>query len=419
MIISGIVITIFAVLLPIEQIAASASVMFLLLFTMANLSLLLLRKKRPELERGFWVPLFPFVTLVGIGANLFLAVFIWNFPAEPGAVLGAGQVAWYVAILWLSVGLTYHFFKGGREAIETAPPIRREILEVIASPLRRAEKVGRQVLVPLRDPNNLPIVKLGAQIAKERGAELLLLHVIEVPRTLPPKSIRFGYVDDRITALQKPRELARKLGVEVSIVVKISHRVYDTILETADQEGVEALILGWRGERPARGGRILGSNIDFLVQRAKCDVIVFRPLDIKEELDRITVLSGHAWHVTHALRLAGVLAKDYDAQVTILSVIPYKSLEEATVADGHRLLKVLEDMEVKGEHKIVYSGSIVEAVAKESAKSDLLVMGASTTWVLSKYAFGPLEDRIAKGVTCPVLMLRKMAERPKLEEREA
>lgn len=417
--ISGIVIAVFALTLPIEQIAASADIMFLLLFVIANMSLLTLRKKRPDLDRGFWVPFVPIIPLLGIAANIFLAVFIWNFPGRQVGELGPGQVAWYVAILWLSVGLVYHFFRGGREEIEEAPPIRREILEVIASPFRRVERVGRRVLVPLRDPNNLQVVRLGAQVARERQADLVLLHVIEVPRTLPPKSVRFGYVDDRISALQKPRELARKLGVEVSIVVKIAHRVYETILETAEQEGVEAMVLGWRGERPARGGRILGSNIDFLVQRAKCDVAVFKPLGIKEKLERITILSGHAWHVPHAMRLAAILAKEHDAEVTILSVIPHKSVEEATIADGHRLKEILEEMEVRGEHKIVYSGSIVEAVAKQSAKSDLLVMGASPTWVLSKYAFGPLEDRIAKRVSCPVLMFRKMAERPKLEETEA
>ncbi|MFQ5837691.1 MAG: amino acid permease [Thermoplasmata archaeon] len=417
-VLSGIIIATFAVLLPIEQIAASADVMFLLLFTIANMSLLTLRKKKPDLERGFWVPLYPIVPIMGIAANLFLATYIWNFPGREGE-LGPGQVAWYVALLWLSIGLAYHFFKGGREEIETAPPIRREILEVIASPLRRAVKIGRRVLVPLRDPGNLHIVRLGAQLAKEREAELIILHVIEVPRTLPPKSIRFGYVDEHIKALHAAQEVARDLGVEVSVVVKIAHRVYETILDTAESEGVDLLVLGWRGERPARGGRILGSNIDFLVQGAKCDVMVFKMVGMKERFERITLLAGRAWHVAHAARVAAVLSKHHGAQVTILSVVPHKAMEEATIEDAHKLMKVLEEMEVQHDHKIVYSASIMEAVAKEATKCDLLVMGASPTWALRKYAFGPLEDRIAKGVTCPVLMLRKSAERPKPEGKEA
>jgi amino acid transporter/nucleotide-binding universal stress UspA family protein len=417
-VVSGLIITLFALILPIEQIAASADIMFLLLFVIANLSLLSLRKKRPDLDRGFWVPLFPFIPMVAIGVNIFLAVYIWNFPGEPGQ-LGPGQIAWYVAILGLSLGLAYHFFRGGREEIEKAPPIRREILEIIASPLKRAEKIGHRVLVPLRDPGNLRMVELAAELAKEREAELVILHVIEVPLTLPPKSVRFGYVDERIKALQGVQDLAREHGVEVSVIVKIAHRVYETILETAAQEDADFLVLGWRGERPARGGRILGSNIDYLVQRAKCDVVVFKTLGIKDRLERVTLLAGHAWHVAHAAKVAALLSRRHGATITILSVVTHKAVEEATIADAHRLMKILEEMEVPHDHKIVYSPSIVEAVSKEAAKSDLLVIGASPTWVLRKYAFGPLEDRIAKKVTCPVLMLRKAAERPKPEETEA
>lgn len=417
-VVSGVIIAVFAITLPIEQIAASADIMFLLLFVIANLCVLTLRKKRPDLDRGFWVPLFPIIPIVGIAANIFLAAYIWNFPGREVGQLGPGQVAWYVAILWLSMGLALHYFAGGREEIEKAPPVRREILEVIAAPLRRAE-AGHRVLVPLRDPNNLPIVSLAAMVAKERGADLTILHVIEVPLALPPKSVRFSYVDEHIKALGPAQALAQEMGVEVSVVVKIAHKVYESILDTAEEEGVEAVVLGWRGERPARGGRILGTNIDFLVQKAKSDVLVFKPGRSEERVDRMTLLAGKALHVAHAARVASLMAKQRGSRVTILSIIPHKAMEEAAIEDAHRLAEILDERGVHHEHKIVYSASIVEAVAREAAQSDLLVMGASPTWALRKYAFGPLEDRIAKRVRCPVLMIRKAVEKVKPAETEA
>ncbi len=296
------------------------------------------------------------------------------------------------------------------------PRMKREILEVIASPSRKANKVGGRVLVPLRDPDNLTLVKLGSQVAKNRGVELLILHVIEVPLATPPKSIRFSFVDNRIKALHGAQELARRMGVHSSVIVKIGHRVYDTILETVREEGVGALILGWRGERPARGGHILGTNIDFLVQRARCDVMVLKGVGMKERLERITVLSGHAWHATHAARVAGMLAREHDAEVTILSIVPQKSVEIPTIADGHKLMEHLEAEGVRAEHKISFSRSTVEATLKEASMSDLLVMGASTRWALRKYDFGPLEDKIAKSVRIPVLMVRKSREKPAREK---
>ncbi len=237
-----------------------------------------------------------------------------------------------------------------------------------------------------------------------------------MPRALPPKSIRFGYVDDRIKALNAAQDLARDLDVEVSVIVKIAHRVYDVIQETLEEEKVEALILGGRGERFGRRGRILGSNIDFVVHVAKCDVIVFKGLAIKEKFERITVLSGHTRHVIHATEVAALLAKEQDAEITILTVIPERSVEEAAIADGHRLIEMLEGLDVKCEHKIVYSRSVIEAAEKQASKSDLLVMGASPRWALRRYDFGPMEDKIAKRVGIPVLMFRKSTQKPNLEE---
>jgi nucleotide-binding universal stress UspA family protein len=82
-------------------------------------------------------------------------------------------------------------------------------------------------------------------------------------------------------------------------------------------------------------------------------------------------------------------------------------------------MEVFEEAGVPHEHKIVYSGSILRAVERAARDTDLLVMGASPTWALRKYAFGPLEDRIAKRVTSPVLMVRKAVEAAKPVETEA
>ncbi|MEE9592487.1 MAG: universal stress protein, partial [Thermoplasmata archaeon] len=307
----------------------------------------------------------------------------------------------------------------GRREIEAPRVPRREILEVIAAPLRKAAAAGRRVLLPIRDPGNLAMVRAAAQIAKERDAELLLLHVIEVPLNMPPKSVRFSYVNERIRTLRPAEEAAREVGIPVSVLVKISHRVYETILESVVEEGASLLVLGWRGERPARGGRVLGSNIDFLVQRANVDVVVLKVVGMKEKLDNLTLLAGRSSHVNYAARIAAQLARENEARVTVLSVVPLRAHEEEAIELAHRLMEVFEEAGVPHEHKMVYSGSVVSAVERAARDTDLLVMGASPTWVLRKYAFGPLEDRIAKRITTPVLMVRKAIEASRPVETKA
>src|SRR5439155_6806996 len=45
----------------------------------------------------------------------------------------------------------------------------------------------RLVFLPLREFEDEALVELGARIARAKNAELSLLHVVEIPRNLPPK----------------------------------------------------------------------------------------------------------------------------------------------------------------------------------------------------------------------------------------
>ena len=53
------IVVLMCVSLPLETVASAANIMFLLLFLQVNLTLIRLRKKRPDLDRGFLVPIFP------------------------------------------------------------------------------------------------------------------------------------------------------------------------------------------------------------------------------------------------------------------------------------------------------------------------------------------------------------------------
>src|SRR5581483_3852093 len=89
------VLVLFIALLPIEAVATSADVMFLMLFLLVNMSYIKLRKIIPQERFGFRAPLFPYIPLIGIFTKFFLAVYIWKY----------NHVAWYVTGAWLCVGL--------------------------------------------------------------------------------------------------------------------------------------------------------------------------------------------------------------------------------------------------------------------------------------------------------------------------
>ena len=82
--ISLVIIVIMAVSFPIEDVASAADIMFLLLFLQVNIAMINLRKKRKDLDRGFKVPFFPYLTIVGISCCCFWRFICSNIAFWPG-----------------------------------------------------------------------------------------------------------------------------------------------------------------------------------------------------------------------------------------------------------------------------------------------------------------------------------------------
>ncbi|MCU0862048.1 MAG: amino acid permease, partial [Methanomassiliicoccales archaeon] len=102
--ISGSIIIVACISLPINQVAAVADIFILLLFILVNVAAIQLRRRRPDLKRTFTMPLFPLFPIAGIAAKLFLAATLFGY--EP--------YAWWLAVALILVGLFMHYFAKGR-----------------------------------------------------------------------------------------------------------------------------------------------------------------------------------------------------------------------------------------------------------------------------------------------------------------
>jgi amino acid transporter len=98
--ISGVIIVIMAITLPINSVAAVADVMILLLFVLVNIAAITLRRKHPEVKRHFLTPFFPWIPIIGVVSKFFLAIMLFNY--EP--------LAWYLALAVIFAGLLVHYF---------------------------------------------------------------------------------------------------------------------------------------------------------------------------------------------------------------------------------------------------------------------------------------------------------------------
>jgi amino acid transporter/nucleotide-binding universal stress UspA family protein len=397
-------------ILNLETIAILAGLAFLGLFAFVQASVIALRHRERRSAPGFRMPLVPALPVFAIALDLAVGGVLWKYPATGGSIvaLPAGDVATYVGALWLAVGLIYHYFTGGRDAVRKAQVApRTDVSAILTTQEDHVELERYRVFLPLREFEDAELVGFGARVARARNGELSLLNVVEIPRNLPPKAIRFRYVDDRIRGLQKLAKVGAQLGVDTRPVVKIGYKVYEIILDTIKDEAVNLLVMGWRGTRTEGDRRILGSNIDYLIENAPCDVVVFKTQGLQRPLKKIVILTSPIWTIQSVGDLALILAEEDRAAIQIVSFVRDPAEGERLKQDASEFVKQSHALDLPVDHKILYSTQWEPAAVQESAEASLLMIRAMSPGGLRKFSLSPVEDRIVKLAKCPVLILRK------------
>src|SRR5438445_5356481 len=90
----GILGLLFLIPLSIEGLAATAGVLFLLLYTLVNFALIAERRRHPAAARGFRVLLVPIVPILTAAVTLALAIISYRLPMLGSGGVAPGQATW-------------------------------------------------------------------------------------------------------------------------------------------------------------------------------------------------------------------------------------------------------------------------------------------------------------------------------------
>src|SRR5690606_25078932 len=96
-------ISVLAAVIPLGRLVDATSIGTLFAFALVGVGVIVLRRTRPDLPRGFRVPLFPVTPLLGVGFCGYL-------------MAGPGGVTWAVFALWTLAGLVAYFLYGPRRS---------------------------------------------------------------------------------------------------------------------------------------------------------------------------------------------------------------------------------------------------------------------------------------------------------------
>jgi amino acid transporter/nucleotide-binding universal stress UspA family protein len=377
--------------LPIEDVAAAADIMFLLLFLQVNLAVMYLRQQEPDLERGFKIPLFPLIPLLAIGSNAFLALHLFQFSA----------IAWYFGIAWIVIGLlAYYMHFSHVEAMEKPKEILLE--EVLVSR-------DYSVLVPVASKEQARILgSIGAILAAGGGGEVLALHVVQVPPQLTLGEGRYFLKEGR-SYLEESISQARAHDVPVHTIIRLGRNVASAIRQTALENASDLIVLGWPGYTNT-SGKLFGSVADPIVDNPPTDVVVVRYRK-RRPIRRILVPVSGGPNSRRAVKMAAAMAQaaeEGEAQVSVLHVLPVGASDGEKVRGRAAVDYTLEGIDYPTiETRMVEGSDPVEVILHESEGYDLVVLGATEEPLFKNLLVGTAPERVARNAPVTVMMVKR------------
>ena len=266
----------------------------LLAFTIAHVSICVLRYREPERPRPYRIPL---SVRVG-GGDLPLPAVLGATMAAVGFVslLVYHEGARYVGIVWMGVGIALYVVYRRRSGL----PILRRV--VLSEQALRAEPVRAEygsILVPIfGTPLDDDIVQTAGRLAaaenadavEGEGATIEAVWVFEVPLSLPLDArLPEAQLKRARAALARAKAVGEEYeGVQVATATLRARRAGEGIVAEATRRGVELIVLAAEEPSRIRGGAILGGKggpldnfvgdaTKYVVRKAPCRVILTAP----------------------------------------------------------------------------------------------------------------------------------------------
>jgi APA family basic amino acid/polyamine antiporter len=133
----------------------------------------------------------------------------------------------------------------------------------------------RTVVVPVkRTGESEEALVAAARLAAQRGATVAIVHVIEVPLSLPLDARLPEQQDDAEALLDDAQALVESYGVRAVTRLLRARKAGPAIVEEARRRNAELVLLG--APRQAIAGRraLFGGTVDYVLREAPCRVLI-------------------------------------------------------------------------------------------------------------------------------------------------
>jgi universal stress protein E len=281
-------------------------------------------------------------------------------------------------------------------------------------------------------PATQDVARVAVRLASVFESHVSLLHVLE-PTLTKPTDLRRR----REQATTRLRELVEQLEFDNVVVDEVLTAIgspADTIVRKAQEIDADLVLIG-AGET-TRFDRPAGAVAEAVLQHALQPVLAVRPGEPSVSFDRILCPVDHSAVSRRGLQNAIRLARAFQGQVTVLSVVPAASWLPSAVETGTLLgARAEHEQQWREEFERFFQGidfgnvtwwkeirkgipheQIVAAAQK--CRADMIVMGSTGRTGLARMLMGSVTRRVLRRLPCSLLAVKNEDVLEELLERD-
>jgi len=386
----GIVGLLILILPDVAAAGAASSLIFLITFALAHLVMILMRKRSYKESKTFRVPYFPTLPIIGMAACVGLALF--QAVAEPAAGI--------ISLVWLLIGsvLFVSFFIQRAQVVDASE-------EALDPDLVRLRGLSPLVLLPVTNPANAEsMVFVADALAPPVVGRVLLLSIIVPDREKDE-------VYDRLANSQEVTLHALLASFDSNIrpdtLTTIADHPWEEIERVIKVHRCRSVLLGLSDLTDLKTNQ----NLEQLVKRVKCDVVVFRPPQsgwkVTDAKKILIPVAGFSSHDTLRARIAASLWRKTQPEITFLQILPSNTSQEIQKKNYKNLSRFSgRIIPGKTEAKIVLTDDVKSELIKQANEHDLVIMGLGKPGPKEK-AFGNIALALAEKTETGLIYISK------------
>lgn len=239
-------------------------------FFSVHIALLILRWKKPHLERPYRAPFnipfgkgrtLPLTALLGAMATFCVWIVVIVTKVE-GRILGFS---------WMTIGLLMYFFYRRKKKIS---PVSQLSVEKIQIPEYQPIDI-KHILVAAQSPGFIEPLQTAFQMARTYKAKVTVVHVREIPYAIPIDQSSFKHEALEELILKQAEAISREFHLSIQLELIYARSIEKALLKLLESGSYDLMIVG-SNTRDIKKNRGLSLKMERLLKEAPCRVLFYK-----------------------------------------------------------------------------------------------------------------------------------------------